>query len=72
MVVGNPMALPGKLEQLGPALNTGFDKDMVGNRLMKAMAKPRKPKKGEPKDAVLWRDSPEDLRGISVAWRDAG
>jgi hypothetical protein len=55
MVMAYAMALPGALEHMGPALNTGFDKDMAGNRLMLAMSKPRRPKKGEPKDASLAR-----------------
>lgn len=61
MVMAYAMALPGALEHLGPALNTGFEKDMVGNRLMLAMSRPRRPKKGEPTDVVLWREEPADL-----------
>lgn len=64
MVMAYAMALPGALENMGPALNTGFEKDMVGNRLMKAMSKPRRPRKGEPKDVVLWRETPEDLERL--------
>lgn len=64
MIFAYAMALPGSLEGLGPALNTGFNKDLVGNRLMLAMSKPRKPKKGEPTDGLLWRDGPEDLERL--------
>lgn len=64
MVMAYAMALPGALEHMGPALNTGFEKDMVGNRLMMAMSKPRKPRKGEPTDAVLWREEPADLERL--------
>lgn len=64
MVMAYAMALPGALEHVGPALNTGYEKDMVGNRLMKAMSRPRRPKKGEPKDAILWRDSDEDKQRL--------
>ena len=70
MIMAYAMALPGALENLGPALNTGFAKDMVGNRLMKAMSKPRRPKKGEPKDVVLWRESPEDIERLSLYCKD--
>lgn len=69
MVMAYAMALPGALEHVGPALNTGFAKDMVGNRLMKAMSKPRRPKKGEPKDVVLWRESPEDIARLHAYCR---
>lgn len=64
MVMGYAMALPGALEHIGPALGTGFDKDMAGNRLMKAMAKPRKAKKGEDPTKIYWRDKPEDLEKL--------
>lgn len=64
MAMAYAMALPGALENVGPALNTGYAKDMVGNRLMKAMSKPRKPKKTEPQDAVLWREAPEDKQRL--------
>jgi len=64
MAAAYAMALPGALEHVAAALNTGFQKDMAGHRLMMAMAKPRRPKKGEPKDAILWRDAPEDLERL--------
>ncbi len=64
MVMAYSMALPGALEHLGPSLGTGFEKDMQGNRLMLAMAKPRRPRKGEPKDALLWKETPEDLERL--------
>src|SRR5690625_7692714 len=34
-------------------------KDDKGSRLMKQMAKPRKPRKGEDPDAILWWDDDE-------------
>jgi DNA polymerase len=64
LVMAYAMALPGALEHMGPALNTGFDKDMTGNRLMLAMSKPRRPRKGETKDALLWREEPTDLERL--------
>lgn len=42
MVNGYSMGLPGKLEKLAPALNLTQKKDMVGNRAMMQLSKPRK------------------------------
>lgn len=53
------MNLPGKLETAAPALGLNIRKDDVGHRLMMQMCKPRKPRKDEPKDAILWHDTPE-------------
>jgi len=66
MSMAYAMALPGALEHVGPALNTGFEKDMQGHRLMMAMAKPKKPKKGEivPESGMLWRDAEEDKQRL--------
>jgi DNA polymerase len=64
MVMGYAMALPGALEHIGPALSTGFEKDMTGHRLMLAMSKPRRPRKGEPKDVILWKEDPESLEKL--------
>lgn len=64
MATAYAMALPGALENMAAALNTGFQKDMAGHRLMMAMAKPRRPRKGEPKDALLWREDAEDLKRL--------
>lgn len=70
MVMAYAMALPGALEHLGPALGTGFDKDMAGNRLMLAMAKPRKARKGEDPSKTYWRESPEDFDRLFSYCRD--
>ena len=43
--------LPAKLEKAGPALKLGIVKDMVGERLMKQMMKPRK-------DGSFWHNDP--------------
>jgi DNA polymerase len=59
MVQAIAMALPGKLDQCAPALHMNVVKDKVGHALMLRMAKPRKPKKGEPTDKLLWWDDEE-------------
>lgn len=48
--------LPGKLEQAAPAIGLDIVKDNAGHRLMLQMSKPRRPRKDEPKDALLWWD----------------
>ncbi len=49
------MALPLGLGKCASVLRVE-DKDDAGNRLMKQMAKPRKPRKNEDPDALLWWD----------------
>lgn len=44
---GAALALPRSLEELGKALELPIEKDMVGNRLMKKISKPRKARKAE-------------------------
>lgn len=53
------MALPRSLEGAGAAMGLAIQKDDKGSRLMKQMAKPRKPRKGEDPDAILWWDDDE-------------
>ena len=52
-------ALPASLEGAVEALGLPIQKDAEGHRLMMAMAKPRRPRKGENRDAILWHDDPE-------------
>jgi DNA polymerase bacteriophage-type len=52
--------LPAKLGLLGAALELTRRKDAAGERLMKAMAAPRKPRKNEP-PGIYWRNTPENL-----------
>lgn len=71
MAMGYAMALPGALEHMGQALGSAIQKDMAGHRLMMAMAKPRRPRKGElgsPEEAagLLWRDGEEDRQKLYV------
>ena len=53
------MNLPGKLDDAAPALGLTILKDEVGHRLMLQMCKPRKPRKDEPSDALLYFDDEE-------------
>lgn len=51
------LALPGKLEKLGPALNIAdhFLKDTEGHKIMLRLTKPRRPRKGE-EPGIYWDD----------------
>lgn len=61
MVMGMALGLPAKLDQMAPALKLPIVKDNEGHRLMLAMCKPRKARKGERPDAVYWIDDPEKM-----------
>lgn len=50
------MALPGSLENAAAALGIEQGKDLEGKGLMLRMAKPRRPRKGEPPDGLFWWD----------------
>jgi DNA polymerase len=54
-------ALPAKLETVAAALNLQNRKDAEGARLMKAMARPRKPRACEDPRELYWVDDPEKL-----------
>lgn len=58
------LALPGNLEDACTVTRTPVQKDIVGARTMKQMAKPRKPRKDEPSNALLWWDTPEKLKTL--------
>lgn len=63
MVQALAMALPGKLDQCAPALRLNVAKDKEGHALMLRMAKPRKPRKDELAEILLWwDDEPRRLR----------
>src|SRR5690625_514070 len=53
------MVLTGSIVGGGAAMGLAIHKDDKGSRLMKQMAKPRKPRKGEDPDAILWWDDDE-------------
>lgn len=58
------LGLPRALEQAAQALKLPVEKDMAGNRLMMQMCKPRKPRKGEDPDALLWWDDEERMHRL--------
>jgi DNA polymerase len=51
-------ALPAGLDRAAAALGMSVRKDTEGARLMKLMAKPRRPRKCEDPNVVYWHDSP--------------
>jgi DNA polymerase bacteriophage-type len=57
-------ALPAKLETLAEALQLPISKDTDGARVMREMAKPRKPRPGEDPRDTYWVDDPEKLRRL--------
>jgi DNA polymerase bacteriophage-type len=59
MAQASACALPGKLEKVAEVLRLKHQKDAVGARLMKAMAKPRKATKDEDPNGVYWLDDAE-------------
>lgn len=70
MVMAYALGLPGALDDAAAAVGLFYRKDQVGYRLMLAMCKPRRPRKGELGDKLLWRDSPEDRERL-MAYCDA-
>lgn len=61
MAAARSLSLPGSLGQLAAALRLPVQKDTDGHRLMLKMCKPRKPRKHEPQDAIIWHDAPADV-----------
>jgi DNA polymerase bacteriophage-type len=59
MAMALALALPPKLELLAEALETVHQKDQAGQRLMLMLAKPRRPRKDEDPQALLWFDDEE-------------
>lgn len=55
------MNMPGQLKDAAPAFGLEIVKDDIGHRLMMKMCKPRKPRKDEDQNAILWHEKPEDL-----------
>ena len=63
MALARAIAMPAGLADLAPALKLDIEKDLAGHSLMLKLCKPRKPRKGEPKDALLWNEDVADLAG---------
>jgi hypothetical protein len=62
MAMALAQALPAALEDACTVTQTAIQKDAKGGRVMKQMAKPRRPRKGEPADALLWWDDATRLQ----------
>jgi DNA polymerase len=58
------LALPARLELLADALELARRKDVAGHRLMLAMSRPRRARKGEDPDRTHWFDDPERLQRL--------
>ena len=59
-------ALPGALDAAAAALGLAIQKDAAGARLMRQMAKPRKPRKDEDPDAIHWLSDPVHLERLRL------
>jgi DNA polymerase len=57
-------ALPGGLKGAAAALSIAQGKDIEGSRLMRLMARPRKPRKDEDPTGTYWHDTPERLERL--------
>src|SRR6516164_343432 len=60
MAVVLASALPGSLDSAAEVLNSPFRKAAEGQRLMRKMARPRKPRAGEDPNGLYWHDEPEN------------
>jgi DNA polymerase len=67
MAMALASALPGKLEKVAEVLELEHRKDLEGEPLMRQMAKPRKPRKGEdPNGGPYWHDEPEKVERLGA------
>ena len=64
MARAQTMALPAKLGLLADALN--FEHRKADDAVMRKLAKPRKPKKGEDPNGIYWHDDPETLKALGL------
>ena len=64
MTMALAAGLPAKLERVADFLELANRKDAAGQRLMHAMSKPRKPRKGEDPEGIYWLDDPERLQRL--------
>jgi DNA polymerase len=59
------LCLPRGLDAALAALGLPVSKDQDGHRLMLQMCKPRRPRKGEPRDVTLWWDDAERMARLA-------
>jgi DNA polymerase len=64
MAMASASALPAKLKTVAEVLELSARKDDDGSRLMKEMARPRKPRAGEDPNGIYWHDEPEKLERL--------
>jgi DNA polymerase bacteriophage-type len=64
LAMASALALPGKLEKLADVLELSHRKDVAGRRLMLAMSKPRRARKGENPNQAHWFDDHERLQRL--------
>jgi DNA polymerase len=64
MAMALAQALPAGLEDACAVTQTAVQKDEKGSRVMKQMAKPRRPRKDEPGDKLLWWDDAARLNTL--------
>jgi hypothetical protein len=64
MAMAMALGLPAKLGALADALELVNRKDAAGERLMRLMSKPRKPRPGEDPAGTYWHDEPEKLQRL--------
>jgi DNA polymerase len=55
---------PQDMDSLARVIGLTYEKDKEGSVLMRRMCKPRAPRKGEPEDALLWHELPEQLERL--------
>ena len=60
---------PAELDLLSQALELEYRKDMEGVRLMRAMSRPRKPRRGEDKGTLQWMFDAEKLQRLILYCR---
>jgi DNA polymerase len=60
MAMALASALPSRLDAAAEVLNSPFRKDVEGQRLMRKMARPRKPRASENPNGLYWHDEPEN------------
>jgi DNA polymerase len=64
MTLALASALPGGLKKAAEALSIPQGKDIEGSRLMRLMARPRKPRKDEDPAGTYWHKEPERLERL--------
>jgi DNA polymerase bacteriophage-type len=73
MAMALASALPAGLDSVAEVLKLSAGKDDTGARLMRTMARPRKPRAGEDPAGIYWHDNPEKLERLySYCRQDVG